>query len=144
MLREGGGIPRFGREACRWSRLRLAGGLLLFEVELVDILGVSHFLEGSNSRTQLFTKPFVRRFICESRMPRHEIRKGFDLTRRFHDAHTRHGRSHLCQPARHGENQVRLCDGKDRGDKEWQCERDVPLYAKLQQSAIHQSLFPFP
>jgi hypothetical protein len=52
-------------------------------------------LDGPNSRSQLFTKPFVRRFIGESRMPCHEIRKGLDLTRRFHDAHTSHDRSDL-------------------------------------------------
>jgi hypothetical protein len=31
-------------------------------------------------------EPFVSRFIGESRMPGHEIRKRLDLTRGFHDA----------------------------------------------------------
>jgi hypothetical protein len=61
--------------------------------------------DGPNSRPQLFTKPFVSRLIGESRMPCHEIRKGLDLTRRFHDTYTSHDRSDLCQSARHGENQ---------------------------------------
>jgi hypothetical protein len=73
----------------------------------------------------------------ESRMPCHEIRKRLDLTRRIHDAHSRQGRSDLCQSARHGENQVSRCDGKDRGHKEWQSKRDTPLCSKLLQSAIH-------
>jgi hypothetical protein len=64
--------------------------------------------------------------------------------RRFHDAHTSHDGSDLCQSARHGENQVSLCDGKDGGHKEWQGKRDVPLCAKLHQSAIHQCLLPLP
>ena len=38
-------------------------------------------------------------------MPGHEIREGFDLTRRFHSAQTSH-RSDLCQFAGHSENQV--------------------------------------
>jgi hypothetical protein len=69
--------------------------------------------DGPNSRAQLFTKPFVSRFMGESGMPCHEIRRGLDLTRRFHDAHTSHDRSDLCQSARYGENQVSLSDGKD-------------------------------
>jgi hypothetical protein len=77
-------------------------------------------------------------------MPCHEIRKGLDLARRFHDAYTSHDCGDLCQSARHGENQVSLCNGKDRGHKEWQSKRDVPLYAKLGQSAIHLSLLPLP
>src|SRR5258708_24290294 len=89
-------------------------------------MSASNCSDGPNSRPQLFTKPFVSRFIGESRMPCHEIRKGLDLTRRFHDADTSHDRD-LCQSARHGENQVSLCDGKDRGHKEWQSKRDVPL-----------------
>src|SRR6267143_3619330 len=39
----------------------------------------------------------MRRFSSESRMPSHEIRKGFDLARRFHDAHPSYRSSHLCQ-----------------------------------------------
>src|SRR5438309_5232966 len=39
----------------------------------------------------------MRRFSSESRMPSHEIRKGFDLARRFHDAHSSYRSSHLCQ-----------------------------------------------
>jgi hypothetical protein len=90
-------------------------------------MSASNGSDGPNSRPQLFTKPFVSRFIGESRMPCHEIRKGLDLTRRFHDGHTSHDRSDLCQSVRHGENQVSLCDGKDRRHKEWQSKRDVPL-----------------
>jgi hypothetical protein len=30
-----------------------------------------------------------------------------------------------------------LCDGEDRGQREWQSKRDPPLCAKLRQSAIH-------
>ena len=94
-------------------------------------MSASYCSGGPNSRPQLFMKPFVSRFISESGMPCHEIRKGLDLTRRFDDAHTSHGRSELCQSAWHGENQVSLRDGKDRGHKEWQSERDLPLCAKL-------------
>jgi len=70
-------------------------------------------------------------------MPCHEIGKGLDFTRRFHDSYTSHDRGDLCQSARHGENQVSLRDGKDRGHKERQTKRDMPLYAKLRQSAVH-------
>ena len=100
-------------------------------------VSASNCSDDPNSRPQLFTKPFVSRFVGESRMPCHEIRKGLHLTRRFHDAHTSHDRSDLCQSARHRENQVSLCDGKDCGHKEWQSKRDAPLRAKLRQSAIH-------
>ena len=82
-------------------------------------------------------KPLVSWFIGESRMPCHEIWKGFDLTRRFHDAYARHACGDLCQSARHREHQVRLRDGKDRGHKEWQSKRHTPLCAKLRQRAIH-------
>jgi hypothetical protein len=95
------------------------------------------FEDQVRSRSELFMKPSVSRFIGESRMPCHEIRKGLNLTRRFHDAYTSHDRGDLCQSAWHGENQVSLCDGKDRGHKEWQSKRDTPLCAKLRQSAIH-------
>src|ERR1700677_3264195 len=107
-------------------------------------MSASNCSDGPNSRPQLFTKPFVSGFIGESRMPRHEIRKELDLTRCFHDAHTSHGRSDLRQSARHGKNQVSLCDGKDRGQKEGQSKGDVPLGVKLRQSTIHQSLLPLP
>src|SRR5215470_8275089 len=100
-------------------------------------MSASNCSDGPNSRPQLFMKPFVSRFIGESRMQCHEIRKGLDLTRRFHDQYTSHDRSHLCQSARHCENQVSLWDGKDCGHKEWQSKRDAPLRAKLRQSAIH-------
>jgi hypothetical protein len=46
-------------------------------------------------------------------MPSHEIRKGFDLARRFHDAYTSYRSSHLCQFAGHCEDQIGLGDGKD-------------------------------
>src|SRR6266851_5421796 len=95
---------------------------------VVKLASASNCSDGPNSRPQLFMKPFVSRFIGASRMPCHEIRKGLDLTRRFHDAYTSHDRSDLCQSARHGENQVSLCDGKDRGHKEWQSERDTPHF----------------
>src|SRR5260370_7175790 len=104
---------------------------------VVKLESASNCSDGPNSRPQLFMKPFVSRFIGESRMPCHEIRKGLDLTRRFHDAHTSHDRSDLCQSARHGENQVSLCAGKDRGHKELQSNRDVPLSATLRDTAIH-------
>ena len=48
----------------------------------------SNCSDGSNSRPQLFMEPFVSGFTRESRVPRHEKRKGPDLTRRFHDAYT--------------------------------------------------------
>ena len=50
-------------------------------------------------------------------MPSHEIRKGFDLARRFHDAYTSHRSSHLCQFAGHCEDQIGLSDGKIVGTK---------------------------
>src|SRR5258708_18756819 len=81
---------------------------------VVKLASASNCSDGPNSRPQLFMKPFVSRFIGASRMPCHEIRKGLDLTRRLHDAYTSHDRSDLCQSARHGKNQVSLCDGKDR------------------------------
>ena len=107
-------------------------------------MSASNCSDGSNSRPQLFMEPFVSGFTRESRVPRHEKRKGPDLTRRFHDAYTSQACSDLCHSARHGENQVSLCDGKDRGHKVWQSKRHTPLYAKLRQSAIHQSLLPLP
>src|SRR5579862_964619 len=79
------------------------------------MMSVSNCSDGPNSRVQLFTEPSVSRFIGESRRPCHEIWKGLDLTRRFHDAHTSHGGSDRRQLARHSEDQVSLCDGKDRG-----------------------------
>ncbi len=104
---------------------------------VVKLESASNCSDGPNSRPQLFMKPFVSRFFVESRMPCHEKRQGLDLTRRFHDAYTSHDRSGLCQFARHGENQVSLCDGKDRWHKEWHSTRDTPLCAKPRQSAIH-------
>src|SRR5690242_15811705 len=38
--------------------------------------------------SQLITKPCVSGFVRESRMPCHEVRKSFDLARRFHHAKT--------------------------------------------------------
>jgi hypothetical protein len=73
-------------------------------------------------------------------MPCHEIRKGFDLPRRFHYAYTSHGSGDLCQLAGHSEDQIGLSDGKDRRHKEWKTKRDTPLRAKLCQRAIHQGL----
>src|SRR6201987_6232462 len=122
--------------AVRDSSLRRA------PVACTPTMSASNCSGGPNSRPQLFTQPFVSRFIGESRMPCHEIRKGLDLARRFHDAHTSHDRSDLCQSARHGKNQVSPCDGKDRGHIEWQSKRDLPLCAKLRESAIHQGLLP--
>jgi hypothetical protein len=45
-------------------------------------------------------------------MPSHEIRKGFDLAQRFHDAHPSYRSSHLCQFAGHREDQIGLSDGQ--------------------------------
>ena len=98
-------------------------------------MSTSNGSDRPNSRPQLFMEPFVSGFVGKSRMPSHEIRKGLDLTRRFHDTHAGPYRGDLCQSARHGENQVRLRDSINRGDKERQSNRDVPLYAKLRQSA---------
>src|SRR5215467_9868546 len=92
---------------------------------------------GSSSRAQLFAKPFVSRFIRESRMPSHEIWKRLDLNRRFNHAYTSYGCGDLCQFSRYGENQVSPCDGKDCRHKEWQSQGNPPLCAKLRQSAIH-------
>src|SRR5271156_3947576 len=100
-------------------------------------ISVSHCSDGANSRPQLFMKPLVSRFTGEPWMPCHEIRKGLDLTRRFHHAYAGHDRRDRRQSARHGENQVSLGDGKDRGHEEWQSKRDMTLGAKLRQSAIH-------
>jgi quinol monooxygenase YgiN len=44
-------------------------------------------------------------------MPSDEIRKGFDLARRFHDAHPSYRSSHLCQFAGHCEDQIGVSDG---------------------------------
>jgi hypothetical protein len=53
----------------------------------------------------------MRRFSSESQMPSHEIRKGFDLARRCHDAYPSYRSSHLCQFAWHCEDQIGLSDG---------------------------------
>ena len=50
----------------------------------------------------LRAEPCERRFTRQSRMPRHEIRKGYDLARRFRDTHTSHCRGDLRQSAGHG------------------------------------------
>ncbi len=57
-------------------------------------------------------------------MPSHEIRKGFDLAQRFHDAHSSYRSSHLCQFAGHCEDQIGLSDGKDSRYEEWKTKRD--------------------
>ena len=72
-------------------------------------------------------------------MPGHEIREGFDLTRRFHYAQTSH-RSDLCQFAGHSENQVGPRNRKDRWNKERNAQCDAPLHAELRQRAIHHGL----
>src|SRR5258708_35185 len=85
----------------------------------------------------------MRRFSSESRMPSHEIRKGFDLARRFHDAYTSHRSSHLCQFAGHCEDQIGLSDGKDCRYEVWKTEHDTPFLAKLRQRTIRESLLTF-
>src|ERR1700730_18131303 len=60
-------------------------------------------------------------------MPGHEIREGFDLTRRFHYPQTSH-RSDLCQFAGHNENQVGPRNRKDRWNKERNAQCDAPLH----------------
>jgi hypothetical protein len=82
----------------------------------------------------------MRRFSSESRVPSHEIRKGFDLARRFHDAYTSYRSSHLCQFAGHCEDQIGLSDGKDCRYEEWETEHDTPFRAKLRQRTIRESL----
>jgi len=72
-------------------------------------------------------------------MPGHEIREGFDLTRRFHYAQTSH-RSDLCQFAGHSENQVGPRNRKDRWNKERNAQGDAPLHAEPRQRAIHHGL----
>jgi hypothetical protein len=85
----------------------------------------------------------VSGFTGKLRMPCHEIRKGLDLTRRFHDANASLARSEFCQSARHGENQISLCNGNNHGHKEWQSSRDTPLRGKLDQHVpILQILAP--
>jgi hypothetical protein len=73
-------------------------------------------------------------------VPSHEIRKGFDLARRFHDAYTSYRSSHLCQFAGHCEDQIGLSDGKDCRYEEWKTEHDTPFRAKLRQRTIRESL----
>jgi len=73
-------------------------------------------------------------------MPSYEIRKGFDLARRFHDAYTRYRSSHLCQFAGHCEDQIGLSDGKDCRNEEWKTKRDTPFRAKLRQRTIREGL----
>src|SRR6266446_1355002 len=82
----------------------------------------------------------MRRFSSESRMPSHEIRKGFDLARRFHDAHPSYRSSHLCQFAGHCEDQIGVSDGKDCRHEEWKTKHDTPFRAKLRQRTIRESL----
>src|SRR6266481_7783075 len=73
-------------------------------------------------------------------MPCHEIREGFDLTRRFYHAQTSQRPGDLCQPARNSEDQIGFNDGEDRGHKERKTKRDASLYPKLCQRAIHHGL----
>ena len=37
----------------------------------------------------------------------------------------------------HSEDQISLCDGKDRWHKEWKTKHNPPLHAKLRQRPIH-------
>ena len=67
-------------------------------------MSTSNCSEGPNRQSHLFTKPLVSRFIRESRMPCHEVRRGLDLKRSFHDAYTGRARNNLRQFARHCEN----------------------------------------
>jgi hypothetical protein len=73
-------------------------------------------------------------------MPSHEMRKGFDLARRFHDAHPSYLSSHLCQFAGHREDQIGVRDGKDCRQEEWKTKHDTPFRAKLRQRTIRESL----
>jgi hypothetical protein len=73
-------------------------------------------------------------------MPSHEIRKGFDLARRFHDAHPSYRSSHLCQFAGRCEDQIGVSDGKDCRHEEWKTKHDTPFRAKLRQRTIRESL----
>jgi hypothetical protein len=73
-------------------------------------------------------------------MPGHEIWKGLDLARRFHDACTSYLSGHLCQLAGHSEDHVGSSDGKDRGHKEWKTKSDTTLDAELGERPIHPSL----
>src|ERR1700756_4356304 len=93
-----------------------------------------------SSGAKLFAKPCVRGLTREPRVPYHEIGKGFDLTRRFDDAHACYLGSHFCQSTRDGEDQIGFRDGEDRRDKEWKTERHVTFGPKLRQSAVHRSL----
>src|SRR6267142_83846 len=92
------------------------------------------------SHSQLLAEPLVSGFSAESWMPGHEIRKGLDLARRFHNAYASHPGGDLCQSAGHSKDQIGLSDGKDRRHKERKTEHDTPLRAKLRQRAIHQGL----
>src|SRR5258705_12618826 len=69
----------------------------------------------------------MRRFASESRMPCHEIRKGLDLARRFHEAYTGHGSGDLCQLAGHSEDQIGLRDGKDCWHEKLKTNRSTSL-----------------
>jgi hypothetical protein len=89
---------------------------------------------------QLFTEPSVSGFSAESWVPCHEIRKGLDLARRFHNAYTSHPSSNLCQSARHSEDQIGLSNGINRWHKEWETAHDTPVRTKLRERAIHQGL----
>ena len=73
-------------------------------------------------------------------MPSHEIRKGFDLARRFHDAPPSYRSSHLCQFAGHCEDQIGVSDGKDCRHEEWKTKHDTPFRAKLRSRTIRESL----
>jgi hypothetical protein len=70
-------------------------------------------------------------------MPSHEIRKGFDLAWRFHDAYTSYRSSHLCQFAGHCEGQIGLSDGKDCRYEEWKPKRDARRAVSRQAAPAH-------
>ena len=82
----------------------------------------------------------MRRFSSESRVPCHEIGKGFDLARGFYDTHTGYGGGDLRQFTGHSDDQICLSNGKDRRHEEWKSQRDPTLDAELRERAIHQSL----
>jgi hypothetical protein len=73
-------------------------------------------------------------------MPRNEVRKSFDLARRFHHAQTSYGSGDLGQLARDRQDQIGFGDGEERGQKERKTKRDATLYAKLRQRTIHHGL----
>jgi hypothetical protein len=82
---------------------------------------------------QLLAKPYVRRLVGESRMPRHEIGKTFDLVRRFRHTYISDRRDDLRQSSRQRENQIGTSDSKDRRPEKREVEPGAPFQAQLRQ-----------